>query len=111
MKPAQTSTNRMALFSFMAAIITLISFCIGFLPIPLTGWVCYPLAALTGGTALFTGIRALKILPHSSKNSRLLAKFGIWTGTLTILAVTCLSTLTALLMYYGLENLIKNWWK
>lgn len=99
----------MALFSFAAALLTVISFCIGVAPIPLTGWVCFPLSIFFGSTALITGIKALRSIRKNNQNGRPLALFGIWAGTISILAVIAFTTLTALLMIYGLDNLIKSW--
>jgi hypothetical protein len=104
-----TSTNRLAMASFSAAVLTLLSFCIGAAPIPLTGWVCYPVAILLGAAALLTGFRALRQLRSSGEKGRVLAVLGMWMGGLTILAVLCLTTLTIVILFYGAEAIHGIW--
>ena len=98
-------TNRLSLVSFFLASLTVVSFCIGFIPIPLTAWVCYPAAVLLGLIALVSGFTSLRQVRASGEKGRALALIGIWVGALSILAVICAITLTILALYYGLEYL------
>ena len=102
-------TNRMAIISFAAAFFTLASFCVGVVPIPLTAWVCYPAALLFGGVALVAGFRALNQIRSAGGKERAMALIGIWAGGLTILAVLCFTTITAVLLYYGADYLQQFW--
>jgi hypothetical protein len=102
-------TNRLSLVSFLSAILTVLSFCIGFAPIPLTAWVCYPAAVLLGIVALASGFTSLRQVRASSEKGRAMALIGIWTGVLSILAVICTTTLTVLALYYGLDY-FKTYW-
>ncbi len=99
------STNRTALASLLAALLTVFSFCIGVAPIPMTAVVCYPTAVLTGLAAIVTGTRALRQVRSSGEKGRGFALAGIWVGGLTLLAVACATTLTLLLFFYGAETL------
>lgn len=106
MKP----TNHLALVSLSAAILTIVSFCIGFAPfLPLTAMLCYPAAALLGLAALLTGVRSLRQMRLSGEDGRGLAWVGICTGSLSILAVVLFTTLTVLLLYFGIDSLQNAW--
>jgi predicted membrane protein len=102
-------TNRLALVSFFAAFLTVVSFCGGLAPLPLTAWVCYPLAILLGIVALVSGFTALRQVRASGEKGRAIALIGIWAGTLSILAVICATTLTVLVLYYGLDYFKTSW--
>jgi hypothetical protein len=103
------STNRLAIYSLSAALLTAISFCIGVSPIPMTAPFCYPAAVILGIIALVTGFRALRQLRTSGENGRFLAWMGIGVGGLSILAVICATTLSLLLIFYGVDYLKTLW--
>ncbi|HEY6074373.1 MAG TPA: hypothetical protein VIV15_13530 [Anaerolineales bacterium] len=88
--------NGRAVLSLAAALLTALSFCIGFAPIPLTALVCYPAAALSGIVSLLAGARALREIRASGEEGRVLALIGLWVSGITLAAVTCSVTLTAL---------------
>jgi hypothetical protein len=54
----QPPLNTRAVLSFLLAVLTVISFCIGVAPIPLTALVCYPAAILLGLASLWMGSTA-----------------------------------------------------
>lgn len=87
--------NRLAAYSLIAALLTILSFCIGFAPfLPLTALVCYPAAVILGIISLVTGFRALRQMRISGESGRWMALAGIWVGSFAILAVLCATTLT-----------------
>jgi uncharacterized membrane protein len=102
-------TNRLSLISFLSACLTVSSFCIGFAPIPLTAWVCYPAAVLFGMISLVSGFTSLRQVRASGEKGRAMSLIGIWTGILTILAVICTTTITVLALYYGLDYFQTYW--
>jgi hypothetical protein len=110
MIPSTAPTNRLSLVSFLSAILTVISFCIGLAPfLPMTAPVCYPIAVLLGIVALVSGFTSLRQVRASGEKGRAMALIGIWTGVLSILAVICTTTLTILALYYGLDYLRTYW--
>ena len=109
MIPSSAPTNRLSLLSFLSAFLTIASFCVGFAPIPMTAWVCYPSAVLLGMVALASGFTSLRQVRASGEKGRALALIGIWTGVLSILAVLCFTTLTVYFIYYGVDYLHNNW--
>ena len=82
-------TNRVAIISLLMALFTLLSFCIAVAPIPLTGWICYPTAGITGFIAFATGLISLQQIRSSEENGRNFALLGAWIGGLTTLASLC----------------------
>ncbi|HEX2697219.1 MAG TPA: DUF4190 domain-containing protein [Anaerolineales bacterium] len=82
-------TNRNAIFSIIAAILTLFSVCGAVVPIPFTGFVCYPTAVLFGLAALVAGINSLRQLRSSGENGRPYAIIGTAVGVMTALAILC----------------------
>jgi hypothetical protein len=87
-------TNRLAIVSLAAAILTVLSFCGGVAPIPLTGWFCFPGAIFLGLVALLTGLPALRQIRTRGERGRGMALIGAWLGGLTILATLCAIVLT-----------------
>ena len=87
--PQPAPVNRYAVVSMIAALLTVLSFCIAVAPIPLTGWVCYPSAAVLGLVSLITGIMSLAQISRTAENGRSYAVVGITVGTLAILGTMC----------------------
>ena len=81
--------NRNAVISLIAGILTLLSFCTAVAPIPLTGYVCYPSAAILGLIALTTGITSLAQIKVRKENGRGYALIGVWVGGLAAVASLC----------------------
>lgn len=110
MLPSTAPTNRLALFSFFCAFLTLTSFCVGFAPfLPLTAPLCYPIAVFLGLVALALGFTSLRQIRTSGEKGRGMALISIWIGALTIFAVLCFTTLTVMFIYYGADYLNNNW--
>ncbi len=103
------STNRLAHFSLLFAGLTLLSFCGGVIPIPLSAVVCFPTAVLLGLAAFFSGGIALRQIRASGEAGRRRAWLGLTLGGLTLLAVLCLSALTGLFLYSGVDYLKTLW--
>lgn len=88
-------TNRLAILSLTFAVLTVLSFCIGWAPFLLgSSLVCYPAAIFFGVIALASGIAALRRIRHSGESGRGMALIGVWLGGLTILTTLCLIALT-----------------
>ena len=103
--------NRKSIFSFIAAILTVISFCIGFVPIPFTALICYPISLITGTLALVTGMKALRQIRQLGERGRVLALISAWTGGVIIFAILCVVTLSlGILLFPFLANFIKIPW-
>lgn len=102
---ATIPTNTNAIISLSSAILTVISFCVGIAPIPLTGLVCFPVSAILGIAALATGLVSLRQIRASEEKGRTLALFGAWVGGLTMLVGLC-TIVTWILLLPEIAHLI-----
>ncbi len=94
---AETSlpTNRLARVSFYSAILTLISFCIGWMPFLLgSSIICYPAAFFFGTISLVSGAISMVQIRKRGENGRWMALTGAMLGGLLILVTLCAITLT-----------------
>ena len=102
-------TNRSALASLIAAMLTLLFLCIGVAPIPFTSLVCYPSGLLTSTIALAAGFIALGQIRRNGEKGRGLALAGIWLGGLTVLFIFCFSTVAVLFLPRLFDYLLREW--
>jgi hypothetical protein len=84
--------NRRAVISIVAAVLALLCFCGGIAPIPLTGFVCFPAAALLGLTAAVLGLSAVRQIRSSAERGRELALAGVAVGSVGALGGLCMAT-------------------
>ena len=96
-----------AIISLSSAILTVISFCIGIAPIPLTGLVCYPASAVLGIVALATGLASLRQIRANGEKGRTLALFGAWVGGLTTTVAFC-ALVSGILLLPEIANFIRQ---
>ena len=104
-----TPFNRQAIFSVALAVLTLISFCVGVAPIPLSSLICYPSTVLLGLASVWTGAAALREMRQTSERGRRLAWISLWSVSLMLLTILCLTTLMILLFPYAVDTL-RVWW-
>ncbi len=102
--PLGRPTNRNAVISLVSAVLTFLSFCIAVVPIPGTGWVCYPASLLSGLLALVTGVIALRQIRQTGEGGRRLA----W-AALGLLALTLVAFLFVIvLLFEALRTLLQS---
>ncbi len=109
MESPRPSFNTRAVLSLLFAVLTVLSFCVGVAPIPLTSLICYPAALLLGGIALWTGWSSLREVRQNGGRGRRLALVGMWTGGLTLLAVLCFSAVAIVLAPTVFDLLHQAW--
>lgn len=109
MESSQPSFNPRAVLSLLFAVLTVLSFCVGVAPIPLTSLICYPAALLLGGIALWLGWSSLREVRQNGGRGRRLALIGMWTGGLTLLAVLCFSAV-AIALAPTIFDLLRQAW-
>jgi len=105
-----TSTNRNALISIIAAILTVLSFCTAVAPVPFTGYVCYPAATILGLVALLTGLTSLGQIRDRKEHGRVYALVGAGVGGLTMLAALC-ATSVGILLFSRILSLFHQYLK
>ena len=96
-----------AAISLAAGILTLLAFCGGIAPIPLTGFVCFPATAGLGMIALAAGLGSLRRIRRSGQAGRTFALIGAGIGSLTLLAGLCTIVL-GIWLYPSLIELISR---
>lgn len=105
----QPPLNTRAILSLLFSILTVLSFCLGVAPIPLSSFVCYPGAVLLGLASLWLGWQGLQEVRQKGERGRRLALVGMWTGGLTILSVLCFTALAIALAPSLFEYLRQVW--
>ncbi len=88
--------NKNAIFSLASAILSVLSFCIGTAPLPLTALACYPLSLLSSAAALVSGLVALDQIRRRGERGNALALSGVWIGGLTLLLMLCIVSVVLL---------------
>ncbi len=108
--PNAVSTNRTAIISLIAAILTVLSFCGGVAPIPFTGYVCFPSSAVLGLIALGTGLISLRQIRSNGENGRALAWIGSIVGGLAGIVLLC-AVIAGILLMPEIINFIHQFLK
>ena len=101
--------NRKALISFIAAMLSLLGLCIGFLPIPFTAIVCYPPGIMLGIISLVYGMIALREIRENGKRGRRLALAAIWSGGFMLVVAVCMITAGILIFPRFMELVRQSW--
>ena len=82
--------NTQAVLSLVFGILTLLFFCIGWLPIPFTGFICFPSSVVPGSLALIFGIIALNRIRKHNHSGRPFAWMGITIGVFVFICLLCI---------------------
>ena len=101
--------NRKALTAFILSIISVLAFCIGLLPVPLTILFCYPPGILLGIASFVLGMQALRAIHDTGERGRVLALIAMWISGLVILATLCVIVSGILLWPYIFEFIKSTW--
>ncbi len=99
------ATNHGAIISIVLAVLTILSLCIAIAPIPLTGFVCFPAAAVLGGLAFATGIASVRQIRSSREKGRTMALVATGIGALAATGAVCMMTL-GVLMFSKIVDLL-----
>src|ERR1700690_79912 len=103
------STNRNAVISSMAGVLTIVLFCLGVAPIPFTDAICYSISLLFAVIALVLGFTSLLQIRQSGESGRALAWIGISVGGLTVVAILCVIAVIVL-FFPSLEHYLQQAW-
>ncbi|MBC7877287.1 MAG: DUF4190 domain-containing protein [Anaerolineales bacterium] len=83
-------TNKQAITSLILGILTILTFCISWIPFPFTGFICFPLSALLGFLSLLFGIVALNQIRKRNESGRPMAWTGIIIGGFVFVCMLCM---------------------
>ena len=100
-------TNRNAIISLIASTLTVVAFCLGVVPVPLTGFVCFPVSAVLGMAALAIGLISLHQIHSSGENGRIPALIGAWIGGLATTVAFC-ALVSGILLLPEIANFIRQ---
>jgi len=90
--------NNQAILSLLFGILTILSFCMNFIPIPFTEILCVPTSLLFGTLALVFGLLSLKRIRKQNESGRPMAWIGIMIGGFVFVCVICI--IVAIISYY-----------
>ncbi|MBE0670014.1 MAG: DUF4190 domain-containing protein [Anaerolineales bacterium] len=83
--------NRHSIISFALGVLTVLTFCGGFIiPIPFTSLLCAPASFVTGILALIYGIVSLSRIRKNNETGRSIAWAGILSGGFVFLCLLCM---------------------
>jgi len=93
--------NTHSIISLVLGVITILFFCTGWLPIPFSGFICFPGSGLFGFLALIFGVVALNRIRKHNHGGRPLAWMGITIGGLVFICMLCMLVLIISLFIFA----------
>jgi hypothetical protein len=97
-EPILSAINKQAIVSVVFAVLTILSFCTGWLPIPFTGFICFPISFLSAVLALIFGIISLIQIRRLNESGHHYAWSGIVIGGFVFVCILCM--LAALISFF-----------
>jgi len=98
-------TNRHSIISLILGMLTLFLFCGSWMPIPFTGFICYPASFISGLLALIYGGISLNRIRRNNESGHIMAWAGILSGGFVFLCILCMAILIASLFYFAPDTL------
>jgi hypothetical protein len=86
----QPPVNTQSVLSLVFGVLTILSFCTGWLPLPFTGILCFPVSFLLGILALVFGTYSLNRIRKHNESGRPMAWIGIMIGGFVFVCVMCM---------------------
>jgi hypothetical protein len=99
-QPTLPPFNKHSIVSLILAILTILSFCTGWSPIPFTGFICFPTSVLLGITALAFGFVSLNRIRKHNHRGHSMAWTGIVIGGFVVLCILCMVAAMVAAIYY-----------
>ena len=93
--------NKQSILSLIFGILTIIFFCMGWIPFPFTGIVCFPISVVFGVLALLFGIISLIQFRRHNHSGRPMAWTGIMIGGSVFVCVLCMLILIASIFIFA----------
>ncbi|GAB4542770.1 MAG: hypothetical protein Fur002_13620 [Anaerolineales bacterium] len=99
--------NQQAALSLAFSLLTILSACTGLVPIPFTGFICFPLSFLFATLALLFGLVALAQIRRRAQAGSPMAWAGIIIGGLVFFCGVCLALTFASLFFFAPQYIPK----
>ena len=83
-------TNKHSIISLILGILTILTLCGGMVPVPFTGFICFPTTFVLGLLALIYGAISLNTIRKNNESGKPWAWIGILSGGLIFLCMLCM---------------------
>jgi len=93
--------NHHSILSLVFGILTVVSFCTGMVPLPFTGFICFPTSFLFGTLALVFGAISLNQIRRRNESGSSMAWTGIILGGAIFLCLMCMIVAVASLFIFS----------
>jgi len=100
-KVSYAPNNQQAALSLILGMAAILSGCSGLVPIPFTGFICFPLSFIFGILALIFGIIALNRIRRENEAGSPMAWAGIIIGGIIFLCALCVALAFASLFLFS----------
>jgi hypothetical protein len=97
LQPGPRDVDRNVRVCFIAGLLTLLAVCTAIVPVPFTGYVCFPVAAILAVVASVHGAKALLRFRALTTIEKGMAMTGMAAGIAGFSAVACSAVLTVVL--------------
>ncbi|MBI5351540.1 MAG: DUF4190 domain-containing protein [Chloroflexi bacterium] len=101
METSSSPLNSNSIPSLVFGVLTILFLCMGMIPIPFTGFICYPLTFLFGILALVFGMISLNQIRNRNETGRPMAWIGIAVGGFVMLCFIFMTLAIAALFIYS----------
>ena len=101
--PVELTAN----MSLAAGVLTILALCIAIVPVPFTGYVCFPTAGTLSVVSIVTGLRALHLTRVKGSKGRGRAVAGLVMGSGALIAALC-SAVVMLLFWSHLVEVFRQ---
>src|SRR5215510_10718054 len=105
-----TTFNRRALTGFIIAMLSLVAFCTGFVPIPFTAILCYPISILLGFVAFAVGLSSVRQIRMNGENGKAFAWISVGIGGSVVFMTICFIAV-GILIWPSIYEFIKQAWQ
>jgi len=93
--------NTQSILSFLFGMLTFLFFCTGWVPLPFTSILCFPISLFFGILALIFGMVSLNKIRKHNESGRPMAWTGIMIGGFVFLCVLCMIIALASLFMFA----------
>ncbi len=97
-------TNTHSIISLILGILSTLTLCGGMVPVPFTGFICFPSSFLLGLLALIYGTTSLNAIQRNNESGKPMAWTGILTGGLIFLCMICAFIAILSLFFYAPDS-------
>ncbi len=97
--------NKHAIISLIFGILTLLSFCTGIMPIPLTGFICFPTSFVLGLVSVIYGFISLNKIKKQNESGKPIAWIGIIVGGFVFLCILLFVIAIVLLFIFAPDSI------